>query len=135
MENSKDKDLLLIFKSSESKLNQENLGLKSEIKNLQDNIFNLENEKRNLFIKLQENLKLYNTEIKKRKEDFEFLKKAYEDQKNKIIKEHETITNSMYEVIQEFMGIKTEMNKKAILRKLSENGNATVKNFSMNANK
>ena len=122
-----------------SKSNEEIQNLKCEIENQNEklktfsaNILISQTENKNLNQKLFQNQKQYHAEIVKRKEDFEFLKKVYEEQKNKIIKEHEIITKSMYDVIQEFMGIKNELSKKEALRKLSENGNNIMKSFLIN---
>jgi len=101
------------------------------IKSLNEKIAQVEKENKNLVSKIQENLRLYNIEIKQRKDDYEFLKKAYEDQKIKIKNEHNMLTNSMHEIVQEFLEMKNELKKKGEIRRLEENENYRTKSFSI----
>jgi chromosome segregation ATPase len=91
------------------------------IKNLTEKVKSLENENKNLLKKLQENLDKYNTEITQRGEDLEFLKRAYEDQKNKLSREHDMLSSSMYEMVVQFMTIKNEMNKRTSPKRVEIN--------------
>ena len=82
------------------------------IKNLNEKIKNLETENKNLLLQIAENLNKYNQEIQQRNEDLEFLKRAYDDQKNKVNREHELVNSSLYELTIQFMTLKNEMIKK-----------------------
>lgn len=45
-------------------------------------------------------------------EDLEFFKRSYEEQNIRVNKEHEIISNSLYELAMQFMTLKTDMQKK-----------------------
>jgi hypothetical protein len=81
-------------------------------KNLIEKIKELEEENRGLVFQIQDNLEKYNTEIAQRAEDLEFLKRSYDDQKNKVNREHDLISSSLYELALQFMTLKTELHKK-----------------------
>jgi hypothetical protein len=48
----------------------------------------------------------------KMREDHDFYKKSYEEQKNRVNKEHELISASLYELALQFMSLKNELQKK-----------------------
>ncbi len=70
----------------------------------------MENESLNY--NLQESIERFNQDILKRSEDLEFYKRSYEEQKNRVNKEHELISNSLYELALQFMSMKNELQKK-----------------------
>lgn len=100
------------------------------IKQLNEKIKNYESENKSLMIQLQENFEKYNIEIQQRNEDLEFLKRAYDDQHNKMAREHEMISSSLYEMTLQFMTLKNEMNKKSP-KKTPNTKTQGVKNFSL----
>jgi hypothetical protein len=53
-----------------------------------------------------------NQDIVKRSEDLDFYKRSYEEQKNRVNKEHEMISSSLYELALQFMSLKNELQKK-----------------------
>jgi hypothetical protein len=53
-----------------------------------------------------------NIDIVKRSEDLDFYKRSYEEQKNRVNKEHEMISSSLYELALQFMSLKNELQKK-----------------------
>jgi hypothetical protein len=48
----------------------------------------------------------------KRSEDLEFYKRSYEEQKNRVNREHELISSSLHELALQFMIVKNELQKK-----------------------
>ena len=74
------------------------------IKNLKDKILLLEVEEQDLA----------NQDILKRTEDLEFYRRSYEEQKNRVNKEHEMISSSLYELALQFMSLKNELQKKMV---------------------
>jgi hypothetical protein len=44
--------------------------------------------------------------------DLDFYKRSYEEQKNRVNKEHEMISSSLYELALQFMSLKSELQKK-----------------------
>jgi hypothetical protein len=50
----------------------------------------------------------------KRTEDLEFYRRSYEEQKNRVNKEHELISNALYELALQFMNLKNEIVQKSI---------------------
>jgi hypothetical protein len=53
-----------------------------------------------------------NQDLAKRSEDLDFYKRSYEEQKNRVNKEHEMISSSLYELALQFMSLKNELQKK-----------------------
>jgi hypothetical protein len=49
----------------------------------------------------------------KRTEDLEFYRRSYEEQKNRVNKEHELISNALYELALQFMNLKNEIVQKS----------------------
>lgn len=86
-----------------------------------------ESDIRNLNNALIESSDKFNEEITKRNDDLEFYKRSYEEQKNRVNKEHEMISSSLYELALQFMTLKNELQKKINNNNLSftrnENGN------------
>jgi|LauGreDrversion4_2_1035121.scaffolds.fasta_scaffold1341500_1 hypothetical protein len=82
------------------------------IKMLKDKVKNLELENKNVMSQMQDNLDKYNDEMLKRSEDLEFYKRSYEEQKNRVNREHELISTSLYELALQFMSLKNELQKK-----------------------
>lgn len=90
-----------------------NLAQKEDfIKNLQNKLKSFETENQNLNLQLQESVDKFNSDIKKRSEDMEFYKHSYEEQKNRVNREHELISSSLYELALQFMSLKSELQKK-----------------------
>jgi len=79
---------------------------------LKDKVKNLELENKNVMSQMQDNLDKYNDEMLKRSEDLEFYKRSYEEQKNRVNREHELISTSLYELALQFMSLKNELQKK-----------------------
>ncbi len=79
-------------------------------------------EKDDLIKTLKDKLKQYesneqtieklNQDILKRTEDLEFYRRSYEEQKNRVNKEHELISNALYELALQFMNLKNDIQKK-----------------------
>jgi len=55
----------------------------------------------------------------KRTEDLEFYRRSYEEQKNRVNKEHELISNALYELALQFMNLKNDIQKKVALNEKS----------------
>lgn len=90
-----------------------NLDKKDElIKGLNAKISSLENEIKSLNTAWIDSSEKFNLEIQKRNEDLEFYKRSYEEQKNRVNKEHELISSSLYELALQFMSLKNELQKK-----------------------
>lgn len=82
------------------------------IKQLNSKLKILENDSKNFNTILQECSEKFNDEIIKKNEDLEFYRKSYEEQKGRVNKEHELISNSLYDLALQFMGLKNELQKK-----------------------
>ena len=82
------------------------------IKILKDKVKNTELDNKNILSQMQDNLDKYNDEMLKRSEDLEFYKRSYEEQKNRVNREHELISTSLYELALQFMSLKNELQKK-----------------------
>jgi chromosome segregation protein len=82
------------------------------LKNLNEKVKDLDEENQSLTLQIQDNLEKYNIEINQRADDLEFLKRSYDDQKNKVNREHDLISSSLYELALQFMTLKTELHKK-----------------------
>ena len=61
---------------------------------------------------MQDSVDKFNHDIIKRSEDLEFYKRSYEEQKNRVNREHELISSSLYELALQFMSLKSELQKK-----------------------
>ena len=79
---------------------------------LKEKVKNIELENKNISSQIQDNLDKYNDEMLKRSEDLEFYKKLYKKQKNRVNREHELISTSLYELALQFMSLKNELQKK-----------------------
>ena len=79
---------------------------------LKEKVKNIELENKNISSQIQDNLDKYNDEMLKRSEDLEFYKRSYEEQKNRVNREHELISTSLYELALQFMSLKNELQKK-----------------------
>jgi hypothetical protein len=89
------------------------LAQKEEIIRLcKDKIKNLENENKALFAQITENQEKNRLEVQKKLEDLEFYRRSYEEQRNRVNREHELISSSLYELASQFMFLKKEMQKK-----------------------
>lgn len=82
------------------------------IKQLTGKISSLSADNKNLNNALIDSSEKFHEEIAKRNDDLEFFKKSYEEQKNRVNKEHELISSSLYELALQFMGLKNELQKK-----------------------
>lgn len=83
-----------------------------QIKQLNNKINTLLVDNKNLNNALIDSSEKFHEEIAKRNDDLEFFKKSYEEQKNRVNKEHELISSSLYELALQFMGLKNELQKK-----------------------
>ena len=81
------------------------------INNLTEKTTNLENENIELKEQIKENLEKYKIEINDRADDLEFLRLSYDDQKNRVNREHEIISSNLYELALQFMTLRTELYK------------------------
>jgi hypothetical protein len=61
---------------------------------------------------MQDSVDKFNNDITKRSEDLEFYKRSYEEQRNRVNREHELISTSLYELALQFMSLKNELQKK-----------------------
>ena len=77
-----------------------------------EKIKNLELENKMLFAQITENQEKSKNEMHKKLEDLEFYRRSYEEQKNRVNREHELISTSLYELALQFMTLKNEMQKK-----------------------
>ena len=82
------------------------------MKTLKEKLKNIELENKNILSQMNDNLEKYNDEMLKRSEDLEFYKRSYEEQKNRVNREHELISSSLYELALQFMSLKNELQKK-----------------------
>jgi len=99
-----------------------NLSQKDDmIKMQKEKIKTLETDNKNVHSQFNENVEKYNNDISKRSEDLEFFKRSYEEQKNRVNREHELISTSLYELALQFMSLKNELQKKM-------NSNSQMKN-------
>lgn len=76
------------------------------IRQANEKVKTLETENRKLLGTLQDNLEKYTIEINQRAEDLDFLKRAYEDQKSKLSREHDLLTSTIYDMAYQFMSLK-----------------------------
>ena len=88
--------------------NTENLGLKNEIQNLNLLLLQKDEEIR----KLKEERQLTDDEVNLKLADLDFYKKLYEEQKLRVNKEHELISDSLYKLAIHFMSLKDDLQKK-----------------------
>ncbi len=72
----------------------------------------MEYENNNYSVQIQDSVEKFNQDIIKRSEDLEFYKRSYEEQKNRVNREHELISSSLYELALQFMSLKNELQKK-----------------------
>jgi chromosome segregation ATPase len=87
------------------------LKLRNEIANLQ--MENLQiNEKNRELQKKVDARQLTDEEINIKLADLDFYKKTYEEQKTRVNREHELISESLYKLAVHFMGIKDDLQKK-----------------------
>jgi len=84
---------------------------------LNEKIKSLEIENKSLMLQLQENFERFNKEIQQRSADNDFLKRAYDEQKNKHNRDYEMISCELYEMCLKFMSLKNELNKKSPAKK------------------
>jgi hypothetical protein len=83
-------------------------------KTLTSKIKSLETECKRSTQLMNEAEEKFNQDIIKRSEDLEFYKRSYEEQKNRVNKEHELISTSLFDLAKQFMTIKSELQKKSI---------------------
>ena len=88
--------------------NSENLELKNEIQNLNLMILQKDEEIR----KLKDERQLTDDEANLKLADLDFYKKLYEEQKYRVNKEHELISESLYKLAVHFMSLKDDLQKK-----------------------
>ena len=88
--------------------NSETLGLKNEIQNLNLLLLQKDEEIR----KLKEERQLTDDEVNLKLADLDFYKKLYEEQKLRVNKEHELISDSLYKLAIHFMSLKDDLQKK-----------------------
>jgi hypothetical protein len=88
--------------------NSETLGLKNEIQNLNLLLLQKDEEIR----KLKEERQLTDDEANLKLADLDFYKKLYEEQKFRVNKEHELISESLYKLAVHFMSLKDDLQKK-----------------------
>ena len=88
--------------------NSETLGLKNEIQNLNLLLLQKDEEIR----KLKEERQLTDDEANLKLADLDFYKKLYEEQKFRVNKEHELISESLYKLAMHFMSLKDDLQKK-----------------------
>lgn len=100
------------FKKEMEIMKNEIIRKDENIKQLNSKLKILENESKNFNSILQECSEKFNDEIIKKNEDLEFYRKSYEEQKGRVNKEHELISNSLYDLALQFMGLKNELQKK-----------------------
>jgi len=82
------------------------------IKLCKEKIKNLETENKALFAQITENQEKNRLEVQKKVEDLDFYRRSYEEQRNRVNREHELISSSLYELASQFMFLKKEMQKK-----------------------
>ncbi len=102
-----------------------------QMKSLFNKINSLEGEGNSLSQNMQDSVDKFNQDILKRSEDLEFYKRSYEEQKNRVNREHELISSSLYELALQFMSLKTELQKKVTNSSSNKNWleNERNKNF------
>ena len=88
--------------------NSENLDLKNEIQNL--NLMLLQKDEE--IKKLKDERQLTDDEVNLKLADLDFYKKLYEEQKVRVNKEHELISDSLYKLAIHFMSLKDDLKKK-----------------------
>jgi DNA-directed RNA polymerase alpha subunit len=82
------------------------------LKMCKEKIRSLEAENKALFAQITENQEKNRSEMQKKLEDLEFYRRSYEEQRNRVNREHELISSSLYELASQFMFLKKEMQKK-----------------------
>ncbi len=85
-----------------------------------ERIIFLESENKKLLLTLQSNIEKYNVELRQRTEDFEFIKNAYDDQKNKHLRESETFSKSIMDITMKFMILKDSLVAKNTANKIKK---------------
>ena len=88
--------------------NYENFGIKNEIENLNTLLFQNDEEIK----KLKDERQSTDDDINIKMADLDFYKKLYEEQKLRVNKEHELISNSLYKLAVHFMSLKDDLQKK-----------------------
>ena len=91
--------------------NSEVLGLKNEIQNLKLSNIQKDEEIRKLTA-LSKDRQFSDDEINTKLADLDFYKKSYEEQKARVNREHELISDSLYKLAVHFMGLKDDLQKK-----------------------
>ena len=91
--------------------NSEVLTLRNEIENLKLNNLQKDEEIRKITLKSKDR-QLTDEEINTKLADLDFYKKSYEEQKARVNREHELISNSLYKLAVHFMGLKDDLQKK-----------------------
>ena len=98
--------------------NSEVLGLKNEIQNLKLQHLQKDEQIRQLQESLEESQNnknennLTEEEINTKLADLDFYKKSYEEQKARVNREHELISDSLYKLAVHFMSLKDNLQKK-----------------------
>ena len=77
--------------------------------------------------KIDENVEIFNIELRKRTDDINFLKSSFEDQRERVEKEHEMISDCLYELASQFMNFKNEIIMK-ISSKDDDNSSSSSEN-------
>ena len=88
--------------------NSENLGLKNEIQNLKLALIQKDEEIK----KLKDERQFIDDEVNLKLTDLDFYKKLYKEQKTRVNKEHELISDSLYKLALHFMSLKEDLQKK-----------------------
>ena len=91
--------------------NSEVLTLKNEIQNLKLSNLQKDEEIRKLTLRSKDR-QLSDDEINTKLADLDFYKKSYEEQKARVNREHELISDSLYKLAVHFMGLKDDLQKK-----------------------
>lgn len=74
------------------------------------NILNEENQ--GLVVKIKELEEKYRNDFAKFEEDLSYYRSSYDEQKERIDREHELISSSLYELALQFMNLNGELNKR-----------------------
>jgi len=83
------------------------------IKSLKEKLKFSESETKSIRVQMSQNVDKLKVELQKKSDDLDFFKKSYEEQKLRIIQEHELISASLYELALQFMGLKNELTRKS----------------------
>jgi len=78
----------------------------------------LESDNKILLSQVNELQERHKNEISKKLEDLDFYRRSYEEQRNRVNREHELLSTSLYELAIQFMTLKKEMQKKVLRRHL-----------------